>query len=64
MPSPARPFGLVYRRGAVEASEWFSSATAARSALLSTHDAGADVEWAVLVKLEDGPEAPPPAATP
>lgn len=64
VPSPSRPFGLVYRRGAVEASEWFSTATAARSALLSTHDAGTDVEWVALVKLEVGPEAPPRPSSP
>ncbi|MDQ3703157.1 MAG: DUF5671 domain-containing protein [Chloroflexota bacterium] len=86
VPSAAQPFGLVYRRSAVETSEWFSTAAAARSALLSlssasqegpgahsgsrdlggtksrlsTQDAVKDVEWVALVKLEDGPEAPPP----
>jgi hypothetical protein len=50
---------VVSRRGAVETSEWFSTATAARAALLSTQDAGIDLEWAALVKLEDAPTAPP-----
>ncbi len=64
IPSPQRPFGLIYRRGTAEASEWFATGAEASSALQRVRNAGNGVTWAAVVRLEerlDGPAGQVPS---
>ncbi len=54
-PSPARPYGLVYRRGAHVDAAWFPTLAEARAALDRARASAGALDWSTLVRVEEPP---------